>query len=160
MASPGPSGPKRDAAEGAAAAAADGRLKRPVPPKRGRGRPRKGARGQAWALLEELGVDAERLKVLERVYELGFTRRDLLVLSTNLLLDAQKELQRAAADERAKALIQVDKALETMRKLVEAEEDGKASGTMQVLVRIAYDATKRRDNAGNGVKIVAAGSLK
>lgn len=146
---PGP-GPKREALQGAKAAAKAVRARMPK---------RTVAKSIAYTYLRDLGVPADRLKALSRVWRDGITADDVLVFAADLLFEARAAMYSPSEDmSAAKAAVQAAKAIELIAKVL-ADREASAVTSIQLVVRMAMSDEARANNSGNGVRTAHAGEL-
>lgn len=172
MASPGHEGPKRAAVAGALEAGRTRtKAKRPTV-----------AKSVAMRHLRELGVPADRLRHLARVWKDGVSANDVLVWAADLLFEARAAIgtaRSAAVAEahaaavaagmaeaeallsldvmsEAKAHVQAGKALQVIKDVIASQDTGEGQ-VVHLVIRMESSTDERRANAGNGAKVGKAG---
>lgn len=119
----------------------------------------------AYKALRAAGASKDRLRALAVVHREGFSTRDLIVFAADLLYEAQDGMREPAGDDdgaaamsKAKALVQIEKALELLRKLVESDQPSTARD-IRLHVTIGVDEAQRAAQAGNGATVVSGQDL-
>ena len=148
MSTPGP-GPKREALQGAKAAAKAVRARTPK---------KSVAKSIAYTYLRDLGVPAARLKSLCKVGRDGPGQYDVLVLAALLLFEARAAMLTGEGMNSAKAAVQAAKAIELIAKVL-ADREASAVTSINLVVKMAMSEEARAGNAGNGVRTAHAGEL-
>lgn|GEM_PF-3018479 len=128
------------------------------------------ASSAAYKVMRAAGATKERLRALGPIHRDGITNRDLLALALDLYYEAKAGLtgpttvdadgtvlENVELMPRARALIQLEKAIELLRKLVDAEQVI-ARRDLHLHITVGGDGD-RASVRGNGVQVVSAASV-